>query len=93
MSRYALLDATTGHLVARIQPEGRADFATLGPEVRTMAWDHDALLSDLVLGNQNALLRSDATGRTTVVTDPVPYRYPRKTGVANPRSFYGLSGF
>jgi hypothetical protein len=69
------------------------NFGTEPAETRGTAWDHGALLSNVVAGTQNALLSSDATGRTTVATDPVPYRYPRKTGVANPRSFYGLSGF
>jgi len=45
-----------------------------------------------VAGHQNALLRSDATGHTTVATDPVPYRTPVKPNVAPSPSFYGLSG-
>lgn len=92
MSKYALLDATDGHLVARIHPQGPPDFGTVGAEIRGTAWDHGALLSNVVAGHQNGLLRSDATGHTTVATDPVPYRTPVKPNVAPSPSFYGLSG-
>jgi hypothetical protein len=90
-TRYALLDATDGHLVARISPAGPADFDSVANEMRATAWDHDALLSDVVMGNQNALLRSDASGKTTVATEPVTYRYPRQADVPPPPSYYGLA--
>jgi hypothetical protein len=90
-TRYALLDATTGHLVARIEPAGPPNFQITMSQIMSMAWDHDALLSNVIVADQDALLRSDASGHTTVATNPVHYHWPG--GVEAPPSYYGLSGF
>jgi hypothetical protein len=91
-SLYALLDASDGHLVAHIQPAGPRNFESMDTGVVGFAWDHDALLSDVYVGNQNAILRSDASGRTTVATRVVPHDDRLTLGV-QPTTFYGLSGF
>lgn len=71
-SGYALLDSSDGHVVAHVQPAGPDNFQSMDTGVVGFAWDHDALLSDVYVGNQNAILRSDASGRTTVATRVVP---------------------
>jgi hypothetical protein len=85
---YALLDALTGHLVARIHPSGPDSFNAYA-SMPTMTWDHDSLVSNVIVGRQNALLLSSASGRTTLATDPAPYDVP--ADVDPPPPYYGLS--
>jgi hypothetical protein len=87
-SEYALLDVLTGRLVARIHPAGPQDFSAYA-EMRSFTWDHDSLVSNVVVDRRNALLLSSPNGRTTLATDPAPYN--RVDNVDPPAPYYGLS--
>jgi hypothetical protein len=90
---YALLDATTGRPVTRIHPEGPEAFQTsgfAGPQLLGFAWDGDTLLSNVTYAGQNAIVRSDAEGRTTLATRPVDYPGLRHSGTSLAVPYYAL---
>lgn len=87
-SEYALLDVLTGDVVAQIHPAGPHDFDAYA-EMRSMTWDHDSFLSNVIVNRRNALLLSSPSGLTTLATGPGPY--DREQNVDPPPPYYGLS--